>query len=44
MIRAIFALLFLSLAGCGKPIEENDLPTYSDMGAAQDAQEALTKP
>lgn len=39
-----YIALAIILSGCGKPIEKNDLPTYSDMGAAQDAQEALTKP
>ena len=32
------------LVGCSKPIERGDLPSYSDMSAAEDLQEALTKP
>jgi PBP1b-binding outer membrane lipoprotein LpoB len=34
--------LAIILSGCSKPAEKNELPSYSDMGAAQDAQEALT--
>lgn len=44
MIRIAVAIACLMLAGCEKPVEENQLPSYSDMGAAQDLQEALTKP
>jgi hypothetical protein len=42
MIKVVLVCLLLS--GCSKQVEQNDLPTYSDMGAAADAQEALTKP
>jgi hypothetical protein len=35
-------VLAIILSGCSKPVEQNELPSYSDMGAAQDAQEALT--
>jgi hypothetical protein len=35
-------ILSIILSGCSKPVEKNELPSYSDMGAAQDAQEALT--
>ena len=36
--------LALILSGCQKPITYEDLPEYSDMSAAKDAQEALTSP
>ena len=42
MLKIVIVCLLLS--GCSKPIKQNDLPAYSDMGAAADAQEALTKP
>jgi hypothetical protein len=37
-------VLALILSGCQKPIKYEELPEYSDMSAAKDAQEALTSP
>jgi hypothetical protein len=42
MVKIVMVCILLS--GCSKPIEQNDLPSYSDMSAAEDLQEALTKP
>jgi hypothetical protein len=43
MVKII--ILCLALSGCSEPIyRENELPSYSDMSAAKDAQEVLTKP
>jgi hypothetical protein len=36
--------IFALLSGCQKPIKYEELPEYSDMSAAKDAQEALTSP
>jgi hypothetical protein len=37
-----YIILAIILSGCSKPVEKNELPSYSDMSAAQDAQEVLT--
>jgi hypothetical protein len=38
-----FAIIGIILSGCSEPVYiENNLPSYSDMSAAKDAQEVLT--
>lgn len=44
MIKWTILALALAFSGCKKPSPQDDLPSYSDMGAAEDAQKALTKP
>lgn len=39
-----YLAIAILLSGCTKPANYDDLPEYSDMSAAKDAQEALTKP